>query len=463
MKTFYAFEKNLWYETRNVELKINPFESYGDKPVLRRSKGNAPDNHRAIFPSVFYNGNHFTMWYTGLSIDRNTSLDDYRTVKHTLCIAYSDDGINWHKPNLKKKIKGLPQSKNALLTGFLSAGVDYLPEFGKYSMSLSFANGNKQEGGQTTFCIGTSDNGLDIEYKKRPVIPHQHFESYAGPKKINDRYWIIGQGVSPHFKLPDGSLCGRTSFGFHSEDLHHWELYPHPLFYYPAENNFNKKFPTLCMQNHLGFTVWPKNRIHLGFAGQMWPGGFSENVRFTVGLIYSYDGLNWHEPFPKEPILSMKNAESWNQSIIQGNSLYDHNDKTCFWYTGGDHQGNTWKTKCDIGMATVRRDGFAYFSSSNDLEKVLVTNPIQLGQNDSTIYVNAKANKNCPLTIEPLDKYLLPITEKKIVLSKNSIAEKKLDIREISKKTDCIRLRFSWSGKEKHNQFYGFSISGNNT
>jgi hypothetical protein len=458
LRAYFAFESELWSEVRNAELCLNQLKPHGDRPVLKHGGGMSPDNHRAINPSVIYDGKKFTMWYSGLHLNKSSSFKDYRTIKHFMCAAYSNDGITWRKPNLKRNIPEFEKSKNVLFSGGLLGGVDYLPELGKYAMALSFANGRKKEGGQTTFSLITSENGLDWEISHTPSITHEHFETCTGPKKMNGCYWVIGQGIFPHFHLPNGDKCGRSVFGFYSHDLKTWKLYPYPLFYYPPEIEFLKRNHNLGFQTHLGFTAWNRGRINLGMVGQLWPGGFSQNVRFTLGLIYSHDGLNWHEPFPKTPVLAADES-TWFHNVIQGNSFYQTEKETLFWFSGGDDQGNTWEASCDIGLAAIRRDGFAHFEAEKTGKSYIVSEPVTLEKADETIYLNAVASPQNPLKVKLLDKYFEPVNNAEFVLSQSGVMEKcAIDLKKIMEQTKEIRISFEWEGSSEENRIYMFNI-----
>ena len=235
-------------------------------------------------------------------------------------------------------------------------------------------------------------------------------------------------------------------------------MYPYPLFYYPAEIDFLKENPTLGFQNHLGFTNWNRNRINLGMVGQFWPGGFSQNVRFTIGLIYSHDGLNWHEPFPKTPVLTA-NEDSWFHNIIQGNSFHQTDKETWFWFSGGNSLGNTWEAKCDIGLATIRRDGFAYFEASKAGKSCIITTPIALKKSDERIYLNADVSPQNPLKVKVLDRYFEPLDNADFVLTQSGIMEKcDIDLNKIKGQTKEIRICFEWDGNFPQNRFYMFYL-----
>lgn len=447
LKVYYAFEQELWSSREGVVLELNPFTPL-DTPVLCRGKGGSPDAHRAVGPSVIHTGNGFMMWYTGLAMDRNDT--DYMSVIHSLCLAESGDGITWHKRN--------DTIYHGNCKKLLFAAVDYLPEREKFVMAVSFQNGNNGEGGQTTFGLAESADGINWEFPVRPSCAATHFESCAGVKKMDGAYWVVGQGLSPHFMLPSGDPCGRTAFGFYSHDLKQWQLYPHPLFHYPPQEEFLKRNPLNSFQTHVGFTAWPRGRINLGLLGQFWPSGFSETVRFTNGLVYSYDAFHWREPFAREPVLAGENG-AWFSNVMQGNTLLNHGDKTYFWFSGGDHRGNTWQAHHDIGLATVRRDGFGAFRARGNTEARLVTREIKLEKGDECLYLNAGIHPGAPVTVTVYDKFMAPLPGMEARPDSGGIMENSgIDLAAVRAQTDTIRLGLTWDRAAEQNELFGFYI-----
>ena len=89
LRSYFSFEKELWAETRNAELYLNEFKSPDNYQVLKHGSGMRPDNHRAINPSVFYDGKKFTMWYNGYAsgpkklISKTIALSGILCARHT--------------------------------------------------------------------------------------------------------------------------------------------------------------------------------------------------------------------------------------------------------------------------------------------------------------------------------------------------------------------------------------------
>lgn len=452
IKTYYSFEQGIWFDKTNLTLELNRFTPE-NKPAFSRGGPESTDSHRAVSPSIAFTGNGFMMWYVGLAVDKAAN---YMSLTHSLCMAQSKDGINWNKPAINNKSNSI---YNGNCKKLLLAGVDYIPEEEKFMMAVSFQSGDNSEGGQTVFGVAESKDGINWNLPVKPSIVIPHFEICTGLKKMNNYYWIIGQGISPYFRLPDGSPCGRTAFGFYSSNLKNWYLYPCPLFYYSPNEEFLKQNPGNSIQTHLGFTAWPRGRINLGLVGQFWPAGFSELVRFTTGLVYSYDSLEWKEPFEKDQILAGEPGKTWFNNVIQGNTILCHGDKTYFWFSGGDTQGNTWQSHADIGLATIRRDGFSYFTGKDGAASKLVTKIIRLEKGDECLYLNAAASPENPIKIKLYDKFLTPIPGMEAVVTRDGVMEDTgIDLSKALAGTDSVRLMFEWSGAENKNKLFGFSI-----
>lgn len=475
LKPFYSFEKELWVEQRNVSLKINRFEAL-DKPVIPRGGDGDPDSYRTISPSVHYDGEKFIMWYVGIASKGtiNNTQDWFDKEKTSMCIAYSDDGINWEKPKMKESKESAFPASNALFSNKLFlAGVDYIPEQDLYAMGYTYHNGLDTDPAATVFCMAFSKDGIKWERDFKPESCALHFESCVGPKKIGDKYWMIGQGISPYFTLPDGALCTRTAFGYYSSDLKNWKLYPYPLFYYEPEDEYLKKHPLMSYQTHLGFTTWPRKRINLGLLGHFHPAPFPQISTFNNGLVYSCDGLSWQEPFPLTPILAApevpwQNAirgqkmpdDSWFIGVVQGNTIINHNDKTYFWFAGCYDLGYSGQPEyAEIGLATIRRDGFAHFESEGTGKSHIITEPVMLEEKDMAIYLNADASPECPVKVKIMDKYFKPFDNAEFVLTQSGVMEKcAIDLKKIKNQTKEIRLCFEWDGSSDENRLYMFNI-----
>jgi hypothetical protein len=258
----------------------------------------------------------------------------------------------------------------------------------------SYPQENRHE---TTFTIVTSEDGIHWRRNAKPSIKARHFEGQCSLFKFNGKFWMLGQGLSPYYSLPDGGPCGRVMFAYRSKNLKTWIREPDVAFAYPVP----KYFVEAAVQNHCGASPVVRGRVVLGFMGQFWPAGFSEFVRSTFGLIYSYDGAHWNEPFSAEPLL-MPDEKGWDCGALhQGLGIYSRGSTSYYWYSGFDG-GNLWGVRGAIGCARIRRDGFAHFTAA-DSSAVVETGPVELLEGARNIYVNVHASSNDPIRVEFLD------------------------------------------------------------
>ena len=434
LRTFFSFEREIWAETRDAKLELQPLDRSHENPVVPRGEEGAPDSHRISFTQIMPEGGRLRAWYGAMSTGE-------QWLEHNVGYAESDDGVHWHKPSLDLVAPGT----NLVMRGAMHLNV-LLDETGggpRYGGTYGMFRPDAAQKTGTTFDVATSEDGLQWQHNHTPQTEIRHFETF-GSFRQGDRWWILGQGVSPYFTLPDGREHGRVMYGFHSEDWEDWELYPRALFAYEAD----PFFPRAGLQNHVGAGVWDRGRVLLGFHGQFWPAGFSTVVRSTFGLIYSHDGITWREPFARTPLLMPGTDDAWDRGMLfQTQRPVSRGDRTFVYYTGGD-SGNVWETKTAVGLATLRRDGFAAYSAAAESAE-LITEPIALEPDESWLYVNSEGD----LTVQVLDRLLQPISSETLVTERGV----RTAVTELSKLpiADPIRLRFRLAPQTK---LYTFSF-----
>jgi hypothetical protein len=84
-------------------------------------------------------------------------------------------------------------------------------------------------------------------------------------------------------------------------------------------------------------------------------------VRVDLGLVVSNDGVHFREPVPGFQIIPRGKEGEWDDvAILQGHAFVNEGDKTMIWYSHWDTGGVL--ENMDIGLATLRRDGFGSLS-----------------------------------------------------------------------------------------------------
>jgi len=435
-RIFFSFEHDLWDEVVGADLKLEPMTKYSGNPVLPRGPLGAPDSGRVSYTSLFPEGGRLRAWYGAME----EKAQKYAGIGY----AESEDGIHWTKPNLDLAKPGTnlvigAEGQAALLT----VVPDDTGNGKSYRGLIHFlrpANGGHE---QATFQVMTSPDGLHWNFTKTPATDIPATEE-LGLYRRNGEWWVLGQGISPYFSLPDGEPHGRVTYGFHSRDGVKWELFPLPLFWYP----FNPDFPDSSLQQHMGPAIWDRGRIVLGIAGQLHPASFSQYVGMTLGLMYSYDGMKWTEPFPATAILKLGPKGSWDSGWhLQVQQPVSRGKSTYFFYSGSDG-GNLIDTHFALGLALLRRDGFAAYTANRD-KATLVTAPLECIPGEVTLYLNLAGR----MTVQILDQYMDPVSSPKLVEA-DDVRIPALDLREL-KLPPKFRLAFRMSEGAK---LYTFSF-----
>lgn len=439
LRTFFAFERELWQETTGSKLVLQTPKKHPDNPVIARGTGPAADSHRLSYTSLFPEDGRLRAWYTAMKT--GGSFKD-----HAVGYAESTDGVHWIKPKLDLVEPGT----NLILRGPITfvvvpdetmPGRAYRALAGFFRADVGTPAAKGQSG--ATFKVLTSRDGMHWDFDPQPAISVRHFEAY-GLFHRNREWWVLGQGVSPYFHLPDGTEHSRVMYGFHSPDAVTWDLYPKPLFHYPI----NPHFRDSSLQNHMGAAVWDRGRVLIGLMGQFWPGGFSATVHMTVGLAYSHDGTEWQEPFPQTPQLMPGPDGAWDAGcIIFVQRPVSRGDLTYVYYSGFDG-GNAWTSRSAIGLATLRRDGFAALAPARDKAQ-LVTKTVARAAAETTLYLNSRGR----IAVQVLDDYLRPLTAARTI-DADGVRTPALKLKQLNPGT-AFRLAFTL---EKGAELYAFSL-----
>ena len=444
LRTFFSFEREIWMETSNADLILQAPQRCDVNPVLRRGEGAAIDAHRIDFTSILPDGRRLLAWYGAIRKQQPGRRLDLRA-DLAVALAESQNGLHWTKPSLDAA------GTNVVIPGAAYMTVARGPANGKdYRGIVAFFRDDVGKPGAesgATFEFVRSQDGVRWDFSRKPSTAVRHFEAY-GLYQRDGRWWILGQGVPPYVDRPEG-LAKRVMYGFHGEDEKNFALYPRPLLAYPG----NRFFPDASPQTHVGAGVWDRGRVLLGLSGQFWPGGFSATVAYSIGLIYSRDGINWTEPFPRTPILMPGPSGSWDRGwVLQVQRPVSKGDRTFVFYVGADG-GNEWSAHADLGLALLRRDGFAAWVARNERGE-LITRPLEVLRGETKLYLNARG----PISVEVLDQYLRPAGAR-ADLKIDGVREPVLDLQGL-RPPENFRLRFGLlPGAELYSFSFGPSSS----
>lgn len=390
-QVLFAFDDHSIAWQHNLKLTLETAQKHPANPVLRSGPPGAPDHgHAVLYGTVLKQGDTFRMWYLGMhepEIKGGQAPGWWRP----MCYAESKDGVTWTKPDLGLvEFKGSTKNNICLIEGdvfsmtrvndFLS--VLHEPEepdpAKRYKcafiahMPFEEVKGGRSKIGPNekrwaAFVTATSADGLKWKIAgDRPVNAGGERFEVSGLYRFGDFYYATGQLISPWSWRADGSDVGRDMLVYRSPDFVTWSRAKARAFIRAGQE---ANPPVKGQQMHMGAGLWNRGNVLVGLHG-MWqdaeqppPKGKSWNygVRVDLGLLISNDGVHFREPVSGFKIIPRGKEGEWDDvAILQGHAFVNEGDRTMIWYSHWDTGGVL--EHMDIGLATLRRDGFGSLS-----------------------------------------------------------------------------------------------------
>ncbi len=196
----------------------------------------------------------------------------------------------------------------------------------------------------------------------------------------------------------------RRSVGFtESRDFERW---PKPrLILAPDEEDDRWVTSKEGHTDFYGVSAFPYQRMYIGL---LWVYRIDHgDERVWPELIYSRDGVQWiRQPSPRQPVLPLGAPGTWDDGMIYtANHPLIREDKLYLYYGGFDGPHNGQNARGAVGLALMRRDGFA--SLEGGREGAQVTTRV-LENVAGALAVNADASAGA-LRVEVLDERGTPV------------------------------------------------------
>jgi hypothetical protein len=438
--TFFSFDDYSIPWKHNLKLTLVQATKYPGNPVLTTGPQGAPDHgHAVLYGSVIKSGNKFRMWYLGM-IESEVVKGQAPGWWRPMCYAESPDGIHWTKPDLGLvELNGNKHNNICLIQGepfsltrvndFLSVMEDPADPDPTRRYKVAYiahvpyddihggmsAVGIKEKRVGATICATSADGLTWKVVGDRPANAGNERFEVSGLYRFGNFYYTTGQLISPWNWRADGSPQSRVMLAYRSPDFNTWTNSKALSF---ARVGQLTATPVTGQQTHMGAGLWNRGNVLVGLYG-MWqdasappPKGASHllGVHIDLGLIVSDDGIHFREPVPDFKVIARGGESDWdNIALLQGHAFVNEGDQTMIWYSHWD-TGATMKNM-NIGLATLRRDGFGYLSrmeGKNDAE--FETTSFTIGKNGKLI-VNVDGNTDAaPLTVELLDDHDRPVS-----------------------------------------------------
>ena len=355
----------------NVVRTYHPFQKYTNNPVLVADQ---PWEQPMVYlyGTVLPNETHtgYRMWYHCLRTN-NSICTDWSTELY----ATSTNGINWVKPVLNLRETCGSTSNNMYYTRPTGGGMTSVmqtPWDPDPAQRYKFMN--KDDVG---YYAGWSPDGINVtDAPDNPV--------FAGGSDVGQFCWDphtqLYRGYVKNSSYDGNGLKRRAVALTTTTDITSWPQ--ESLIFWP--DAFDDRWVpagTIQRTHFYGLSAFPYESMYLGF---LWIFRATDVDGYYIGpcfveLVSSHDGVQWaREEGNRPPILPLGATNTWDDGmiftarapIVEGNTIK-------LWYGGFNqvHGSALTKTTGSIGLATLRKDGFASLDATTNTGTVL-TKPL---------------------------------------------------------------------------------------
>lgn len=441
---FFAFDdQNLAWQ-HNLKLTLVPATKHAANPVVRCGPKGAPDyGHAILYGTVLHEGGKFRMWYLGM-IQRELEHGQAPGWWRPMCHAESTDGVEWTKPELDLVELGGNRRNNicliegqvpsmTLVNDFLSVMHDPLDPDTQQRFKVAYIahmpyediRGGMSNVGEKESRVGamiTATSGDGLRWKivgDRPANAGGERFEVSSLYRFGRFYYASGQLASPWSWLADGRPAGRMMMTYRSPDFRAWSGTKALSMVLPqqqtdAQPSIGEMLGGASKQMHMGVGVWNRGNVLVGVHG-LWQGKPSgaralDGLKIDLGLAISNDGVHFREPIPNFKFLEHGHDGEWDSvALLQGHAFVNVGDKTYVWYSHWDCE-DQFRSQ-EIGLATLRRDGFGYLSRNDPGDPgQCVTSTLAPTSQGRELLLNVEhVSQELPLVVELLDELDQPI------------------------------------------------------
>ena len=389
-------EARLFVDMRDVDARENVTRTFhqavrhGEHPVLEQQE--AWERMPGMTASVIYDTEEgrFKAWYMA-----GFYAPGY---EHVQCLATSEDGVHWERPRLGLHEALGSRENNIVIPAAYHEGKDHFESMVKDPIDADSAGRYKAlgwssydwDGPLSGIYSATSPDGMTWTHSAAPIFRHH-------PRAGTDDLGPVGDAqslmIDTRRRRYVAMLRGRgPRLMSVSEDFVRWTA-PRPFLFPLHEEE--------ALYNNTGFVYGDQ---YLGFLTHFDKRPLAQTQ--TLQLLSSRDGESWTRP-PAEagkPLIPLARIGEWDrfQIMLTGAPPIPVGDRLFIYYRGTGRRHNKVPKEFDpriapdqepgtmaIGLATLRRDGFASLDASYD-GGTFTTAPLSPGS--GTLSLNVKAN-----------------------------------------------------------------------
>jgi hypothetical protein len=428
--TLFAFDSVSVPFWQNLFLTMQTAKKHPSNPVVRREKGR-PDEYKAeYYGTVIRHDGKLKMWYTAVDDEGGRAYVERGSIfGWRPAYAESQDGIHWTKPALGlveyrgDRRNNLVQIDPPELMGGPLA-VLYEPEDPDPNRRFKMLMTTRAGAGPSRFWTSVplfSPDGLrwraplrrrmtDYSLDAQDLfLPAEMFEQ-MGLYRWGGMYHLTGQQGSPRSRtwLRDGQPSGRVMTIYRSPDLIHWSETKSLAF---VRWGYRSAPSAEAEEAHMPATVWHRGNVLLGVYG-LFHGSPGATVHpLDLGLLVSNDGVAFREAVPDHVLLPQGAAGAFDSGgVIQGQGFENIGDETLFWYGGWDGDVRRADVHTEVGLATLRRDGFGALSPKEPDQPASLLTALLTLDGPGKIWVNADGlSPQAQLRVELVDELERPL------------------------------------------------------
>jgi hypothetical protein len=420
--TLFAFDDVSIPFRQNLYLQMHSGQKHPGNPVLKRGAPGTPDDYRAQYlGSVVRDDGKFKMWYVAADAEAIKALGRGGSSVKGWRIAYAEsaDGIHWTKPNL-----GLVDYHGNRNNNLVSVSppevmgwhiiVIHEPDDPDASKRFKAMLMTRWANSSTSIPLYSGD-GLHwrmavpaklndyVVPAEGMVLPKEFFEQ-GGLFRWQGMYYVTGQQIYPAAWLPDGKPCGRVMSIFRSPDFVHWSG-TKSLAY--VRYGYRSTMVQEGEEMHEPASIWQRGNVLLGAFGLFHGAPKAKKHPMDLGFLVSNDGIHFREPQPDFAFIPRGGKGTWeSDAILQGNGFENVGDQTYFWYGGWDNDVTLPDVHAEIGLITLRRDGFG---SLSPMKFPAMEGKFSKFKNRSATMGDPPAFVSCPIRVNGMARILLNV------------------------------------------------------